>query len=197
MANKDRVDQLFNAGIHSLLTISLILIGLLLIRQYFENEEKNSLLSQDCVEGIQDLVMQKPYLRGVLDKGQPYQVLIMQKNCTQYTSGEAVSFKVSKNSMPITRVVRAVAGQKIELKSSNDRRAWVVAVDGHFIKDYRGEIYQFGVYPTPPPIGLYIKNNGHILHKGHYLLFSTVSPGVNDSGQFGIIADEAIVGLAQ
>jgi len=191
----DKVDDWLNAGIHTLLTMSLIMLGGALIYRYFEIRSQKHLAQEEpCLVSTEDQVMRKPYLRGLLEEREEYRLGIFEEGCGEFGVGDIVAYRPASTSAPILRVVRAVPGHVLELRPSVNGKAWSLMVNGSFVKDHRGEVYYFGSYPVAPPIGLYIKNNGKMLMDGHYLLFSTVSPGVNDSGQFGVVVRQSMIG---
>lgn len=174
-----------------LLVILLIVIGgLLVFRGVWDSDEPE----QTCVKKEGSGVMRTHFLAGMIEKGSSYELLYDYYLCHAVQLNDVAAFSHSVDNGLIMKVVKGLPGQVIELTEDKQHKAWNVKVDGQLALQSNGQPLYFGVYPTPPPLGLYIKSNGNRLKPGHYLLFSTVSPGINDSGIVGVIEKSNLVG---
>jgi hypothetical protein len=133
-----------------------------------------------------------PHMTGALVPGQTYRFLMNFYKCNKPRAGDIVLYRFSSKMDPIVRIVRAAEGDKFELAEDKKHGAWNLKVNGDFVT-YNGEPYYFGG-ATKPTLALYEKERNNILGPGETIVLANVPPGKDDSGMFGLVHKDDLIG---
>ncbi len=125
------------------------------------------------------------HMAGLLESGKSYEVEMGYYDCHPPKRGDLVLYRFSQGMDPVVKVVRATGGDRFELVEDMVHGAWNLRVNGELVKDLADRPYYFGGN-NRPTLGLYEKERNNILGPEEAIVFSTVSPGKEDSGSFGL-----------
>lgn len=150
-----------------------------------------------CPAGVAILTMGDVYLRGVLEKDQPFRALLNWYKCHAIRKGDLVLYRYSQHSDPVVRMVTAIPGDKFRVVKNKEMGAWNLKVNGILVRAHEAEnknrSYYFGA-ELPPPLGLYERANKGVLKSERVIISSSFPPGNMDSGTLGVISLEDIIG---
>lgn len=177
-------------------TTDLMVILLFVIGGYFIYQGLGFGSSEDdpCREKTIAGMMRSPLMKGVLEKGSSYRVDLNFYKCNSVELNDVVAFEISGDLGMIVKTVKAIPGQVLQVVKNEEKKAWSVLADGEYLLQSNGEPIYFGVARVKPPIAKYLEDLKGILPSDRYLLFSEVSPGINDSGVLGAISKKKILG---
>ncbi len=143
-----------------------------------------------------EMVMQDYYMRGIIEKDHRYTALINYYACNPIQKGDYVLYRFAPNVPPVVRIVRAVEGDKFELKKDKKRKAWNIFINGDLLV-VGNEAHFFGTDVAIPPLGLALASRRAGLLPGDVALFSSWAPGDLDSSIFGLANIEDIIGKVE
>lgn len=143
------------------------------------------------------LSMVDNYLRGTLEQGESVLLKLNWFLCHDMELGDLVAYRFSEYHDPVIRRVIAKSGDRIQVVFDDKTKDWTLKINGSFYKDYSGELYHFGTQRGEPPLKLYERDHGGVLTKDLVVLMSTVTPGLTDSGFFGVVHRSDVIGLIQ
>lgn len=142
-----------------------------------------------------ELKMDDVFMRGLLEKGAPFSVSVNWFACNQAENNQLVYYRYSTKADPIVRRIVAREGDKFHLAKDESHKAWKLFVGGNEIKSVDGKPYFFGSIEAAPNLKVYGDAHDGILAKGHVILFSAFPPGEIDSGVYGVISTQDLVGI--
>lgn len=150
-------------------------------------------VKRDCLKGEQEFIMDDDTMYDLLLKGKSYVAFTEWKECVHLSQGDIVLYRYSPSGDPVARRVAAVPGDKIELVRNPVRNNWFLKVNG---KLYLAgdKPYGFGSIAAHP-ISIYEKAHKGLLDDKALVVFSHNPPGNRDSGDFGVVSIDDIVGL--
>ncbi len=145
--------------------------------------------------------MQDDHLRGLLEKGARYKYDPSWYKTHPILRGDIVLYRYSSNQKPVLKIVQAVSGDKFHLVKAAKLSNWNIEINGSLLQENcvaaserdTCPLYFFGG-SKPPTLSLYEKSHRGILGEDEVILFSSVSPGFQDSGVFGLINVGDILG---
>ena len=138
-------------------------------------------------------VMQDEWMAGRLEKNTEYQALADWHSCHRLVRGDLVLYQVSKSHDPVVRLVAGIPGDTFKLVKDQNGNSWNIEINGEMLME-GGKPYHFGS-ANPPALKLYQDAQKGVLDKSAVLIFSTKSPGDQDSGSLGVLSTLDIVGL--
>jgi signal peptidase I len=146
-----------------------------------------------CAEKREVFTMDDDELPGVLALGEGFDADLNWYSCHAPQRGETVLFRIAKELPPKVKVVRAVEGDRFDVKPDAAKEHWHLVVNGEIVPDYQGKPYYFGG-PSLPTLGLYSKPRNGRVREGELIVLSTRSHGNSDSAVLGIVSLRDIVG---
>ncbi len=146
-----------------------------------------------CGTERETLVMQDEWMSGTLEKNTEFEALMDWHACHKLVRGDLVLYRVSKSHDPVVLKVAGIPGDTFKLKKDENRNSWNIEINGETLME-GGKPYHFGS-ANPPALKLYQDAQKGLLDKSSVLIFSTKSPGEQDSGSLGVLSTNDIVGL--
>lgn len=131
------------------------------------------------------------YMRGLIEQGQEVSVQMNYFKCQSPEQGNLILYRYSEFDNPVIKRIVATPGDKFEVFET--KQGWILKVNGKFVTGIKGENYLFGGN-LPPPLALAAKAKKGILGKNEVIILSSFPPGDKDSGVFGVISLNDIVG---
>jgi hypothetical protein len=150
-----------------------------------------------CPGETKTLTANDVYMRGVLEKGQPYKVVMNYYDCQPVKDGEYVLYSLSENLDPVVKIVRAVGGDHFKLSKDKKHGAWNLIVNDEMVKNVTDNQPYFFGGEMPATLSLYEKSHKGVLHNDEVILLSSWAPGDSDSGIFGVFNVTDIVGKVE
>lgn len=146
-----------------------------------------------CVEETREVEITDPrFMVGILEGGKTYEALIGYYKCNPPQKGDIVLYQFSQTMDPVVKIVRAVEGDRFELVEDKDHGAWNLEVNGDAVTYLEGK-YFFGSR-NKPTLSLYEKTRNNIVGANEVILLSNVPPGMDDSGVFGMVHVNDVIG---
>lgn len=148
-----------------------------------------------CPGETKVMTQNDPYMRGIIEQGQKFKVILNYYDCNKPQRGDLVLFQIHASMDPVVKIVRGVQNDRFKLSKDDKYKAWNLEVEGDTVYSAtdKKEKYFFGG-TVPPPLALYERSHqGKITGNGDVILLSSWPPGNMDSGQFGMfnLADVA------
>ena len=148
--------------------------------------------------------MQDDHLRGVLEKGSRYKVDRDWYKTHPIARGDLVLYRYSSNKKPVVKIAAAVPGDSFHLVANKQMKNWNIEINDTILRevctgnaeDDSCPLYFFGG-KAPPTLSLYEKSHHGMLSENEVILFSSVSPGYQDSGVFGLVNAQDILGKVE
>lgn len=151
-----------------------------------------------CPGETKEFAQRDPYMRGVLEVGQKFKVIMNYYDCNEPKRGDLVFYQLHHSMDPVVKIVRGVPGDKFSLSRDKLHGGWNLEVNGDKVYSAvdKKEAYFFGA-STPPPLALYEKSHKGKIGPGNILLLSSWPPGDIDSGLFGMFSLTDVVGKVE
>jgi hypothetical protein len=130
---------------------------------------------------------------GPSEKGKKLRLLENWYDCHPLKAGELVYYRYSRSKDPVVRVLAAIPGDHFSLVKDSKASRWNLKVNGRLVKDSGGGVYFFG-NAHAPLLSLYEKSNKGLLSDGNAIVFSRHPPGSLDSGMFGVVDVQDLLG---
>jgi len=193
-----------NLLIPALVFVALLLIGLAVYKFAQRHGLGNGGINQElppignnlpCPGETITRSMEDPYMRGIIEQGQKYRVIMNYYACNPIRKGDYVLHRLSSTLEPTVKIVEGVPGDRFSLVKDKEHNAWNVVVNDDMVKR-NGKPYFFGA-PTAPTMSLYEKAQKGLLQKGDIILLSSWPPGDRDSGIFGVMSVQDVLGKVE
>lgn len=155
--------------------------------------EIQSAANSGCMQGRITFKVDDQSMNGLLTANQTYEAFTEWKNCIKLEAGDVVLYRYSKSGEPVARKVAAVPGDRFELVRNPEKNNWKILVNGS-IYESDGKPYTFGSVAVHP-ISLYEKAHKGQLDNQSLIIFSNRTPGNRDSGEFGVVNMNDIIGI--
>lgn len=180
---------------HTVIVIGLILAGVGLIYRAIslKMDRQQPIAQESCETSTRSYTMQDSYLRGLIKKGQSFDVLMSYYDCHEPKPGDLVLYRFSSKSEPVVKIVRAIPGDEFELTENSQLRRWEIKVNGEDLI-YRQNKYYFGRVNDRHPMKKYHDLYSGEIQSGDFIIFSLIPPGLQDSGTLGPVRKENILG---
>lgn len=136
------------------------------------------------------------YLRGLVEKDQSVPVTLNWYACHPPKVGDVVLYRFSWHQEPVLKQIVAIEGDRVDLVQDPEGRGWNIVLNGK-VYESSGRRYFVGVSTHPPPLKLYADANSHVLKPGLAVVLSTLPPGEKDSGYFGAVSIQDLVGRVE
>lgn len=179
------------------MVILLMLVGGFLVYSGLNPDATEFVERGVCEEKRVNGIMRSQQMRGVIESGETYDVRLHYYDCNEVGINDIVAFEISNDAGWIVKTVKGLPGQEVELVENKGFGAWSIKVDGEYVLQSDGAPVYFGRYPLKSPLGLYLKRHNNRLAANHHLVFSAVSPGINDSGILGVVDRQQILGKVE
>jgi hypothetical protein len=135
-------------------------------------------------------------LRGVVEKDESVQVTLNWYACHPPKVGDIVLYRFSWHHEPVLKRIVAIGGDRIDMVLDPEGRGWNIVLNDK-VYESSGRRYFVGVPQAQPPLKQYADANSHVLKPGVVVVLSSVPPGENDSGSFGPVDIQDIVGYVE
>lgn len=136
------------------------------------------------------------YLRGVVERDEVVPVAMNWYKCHPPKVGDVVLYRFSWHMEPVLKQIVAIEGDRVDLVQDPEGRGWNIVLNGK-VYESSGRRYFVGVSKFAPPLKLYADANGQVLKQGLVVVLSTLPPGEKDSGYFGAVSIQDIVGRVE
>lgn len=136
------------------------------------------------------------YLPGLVEKDESVSVVLNWYKCHPPKVGDVVLYRFSWHREPVLKQIVAVEGDHVDMALDPENRGWNLVLNDK-IYETNGRRYFVGVPQAPPPLKLYADANSRLLKPGLVVVLSTRPPGETDSGYFGPVSIQDIVGRVQ
>ena len=97
-----------------------------------------------CPGETRKLKMNDVYLRGILEQGSEFNVVINWYACNSPKRGELALYRYSHKALPVVGLIAAIGGDQVKLIKNADLNAWTITVNGKAIMS-EGRPYFIGV----------------------------------------------------
>ncbi|MES2963101.1 MAG: S26 family signal peptidase [Bdellovibrionota bacterium] len=136
------------------------------------------------------------YLSGLVEKDESVRVTLNWYKCHPPKVGELVLYRYSWHREPVLKRIVAVGGDRVDLVKDPEGRGWNIVLND-VVHETNGRKYFVGVPQAAPPLKLYADANGGVLNPGLVVVLSNKPPGENDSGWFGPVSIQDVIGRAE
>ncbi|MCR4328196.1 MAG: signal peptidase I [Patescibacteria group bacterium] len=148
----------------------------------------------DCITSEEEVTVVGGSLTGVVENGEKVKVIKGYYACNDAKRGDIVVYNYSGTVDPIVKVVKAIPGDKLELKKSND--GWNVVVNGEIVKNSQRVPYLIAgnAYKI---LNLYVQDyarGGGVVTGGGHLILGNIPTGSLDSTSFGMVTKNDFIG---
>ncbi len=140
--------------------------------------------------------VEDPYMRGLIEQGQTVDVTLNAFACQSIQAGDLVLYRFSEFDPPVVRRVVGKSGDHFTVEKDNQLKGWVLNVNNQPIVSVTKQKYVFGG-DLPPPLSLAATQRKGALGPSDVILFSSFPPGEKDSGVFGVVALQDIIGVVE
>ncbi len=174
------------------LTIGLLLVGYSAYDLFFKKKsiQHNLITETECNIEKKTFAASDDNMAGLIENGQEFDVEMNWYKCHPVEKGDVVLYRFSNTRDPVPRVIRAIPGEVFKLIRATNR--WNVEIGGRILKA-GDEPYFFGA-EVSPVLSLYEKSSNGLLDSDTVLLFSNHPPGGFDSGIFGAVSIQDLIG---
>ena len=157
------------------------------------DDSADSAIVGDCPITTEKVVVKGPWMEPRAADGDELTVDLGYYNCHPVKKGEWVYYRYSQQRDPVIKQVEAVEGDRFDVeKREGEQVGWHLLINGSRVK--RGEEdYYFG-RRSDPAISLYIKSRDGVLKQNEVILLSLKPPGREDSGMFGLMSKQDLIG---
>ncbi len=146
-----------------------------------------------CAKMQKTFTMDDGELPGVLAQGERFDVDLNWYSCHGPQQGDTVLFQVAKQMPPKTKIVRAIAGDRFDVRQNQAKDHWNIFVNDRMVLDFQGQPYSFGG-ASSPTLALFKDARKGRMREGEVMLLSTRSFGNNDSGTMGVFSMRDVLG---
>ncbi|MBI5306556.1 signal peptidase I [Candidatus Wolfebacteria bacterium] len=151
---------------------------------------------KDCVNKIEDRLVRGNSLSGLIEPGASVKILFGFYDCHEIKAGDIIAYNYSGNPEPLIKIVRAVPGDKFQLKRSSDDQNINILINGEIIKNSQNQPYLLDTKGYKM-LSLYEKDYKGIIPKDTYLILGNLANGSLDSAHFGLIDKSDILGKVE
>lgn len=171
-----------------------VVLGLVLYLFNRDKEEApDSPIVGDCPITKETVTVKGPWLEPLAKEGDELTVDLGYYACHPVKKGEWAYYRYSKQREPVIKQIEAIEGDRFGLEArEGDQVGWHLLINGDRLKRDDTDYY-FG-RKAEPAIALYVKSRGGILQADEVILMSLKPPGREDSGMFGLMAKEDLIG---
>jgi hypothetical protein len=147
-----------------------------------------------CVKQTLHKTMRDESMEGLIDPGQPFQVLVGYYKCNPVHRLDLVYFRPSPPLDPVVKQVHGLPGDQFEVIATDQPQTYKLKINQEPVKT-AGEEFFFTSKRTPPLKTFEIARRG-VLGPNEFIVLSAVPPGLADSASLGIIKLTAFEGKA-
>lgn len=147
----------------------------------------------NCVRGTESRFIRGTSLTGIIEHGQPIQILFGYYSCNPVRAGDMVVYSYAGHSAPLLKVVHGMPGDRIELQRQTD--GWRLIINGEQARTSLNEPYFLDSH-AHAILALYIRDYKGIIPNDSYLILGNLSEGTLDSTRFGLIHKNDLMGRA-
>jgi signal peptidase I len=130
-------------------------------------------------------------LAGIVKNGEQVKVIKNYYACKDVQRGDIVVYGYAGGTQPLAKVIKAIPGDKFELKKSG--QGWNILVNGSPAKNSQGQAYLLSEQPYRL-LSLYAKDYGGAVPGGAYLIMGDEVGGSLDSSRFGLVDKSDFLG---
>ncbi|MBI4812205.1 signal peptidase I [Candidatus Falkowbacteria bacterium] len=178
-------------------SIFILIIAFLMLFFYFiKNYNLPKKFRFDCINKIKERIIRGNSMSGVIEADQTVKIFFGYYNCNKVKAGDVVAYNFTGNSEPIIKIVKAIGGDKFQLRQSPDKSGWNVAINDKVAKNSVGEPYILNE-SGHRMLFLYEKDYKGIIPENSYLLLGNLSNGTLDSSRFGLVSKNDILGKVE
>lgn len=161
------------------------------------NLSNNGSVEEDCKAVLENREVRGESLAGVVENGAGVVVEKDYYRCNGELPkrDEVVAYSLAGRPDPIIKQIRAVPGDRFELRQSGDEK-WQIAVNGKILKTSEGEEYEIGLSGWKM-LSLYEKDYKGVVPEGAYLILGNQPGGTLDSTKFGLVSIKDFYGRVQ
>jgi len=186
-------DKLLTILAVTLLGVGISCMGYVLISNYLMRKSFDEIGITECVDKRLKRIMNDKLMSGIIEKGQPYEVLKNYYKCNPIKKDDLVWYRISPPIEPVVKIVKAVPGDIFKLtRAEGDKEKWFIDVNGSPVKAM-GKKYYF-VSKIVPPLKTYEISRKGKLRESEFILLSNVPPGMSDSSNLGLIQRSKLEG---
>jgi hypothetical protein len=150
-------------------------------------------MQKGCIDEVREVeISDNRYMSGLLESGKTYEFLMSYYKCNKPQVGDIVLYRFSSALDPVVKVIRAVEGDRFDLEPDKIHGGWNLLVNGDKVM-YGETAYFFGA-STKPTLALYQESRNSVLKADEVIVLSNVPPGKDDSGTFGVVGRNDLVG---
>jgi hypothetical protein len=140
------------------------------------------------------LVMGDVYMRGIIEEGEKFDVIMNYYACNPFKRGDYILQHLSASMDPVVKILRGLPGDKFELSKDSGGRGWNLVINGDPVMwEAENKPYFFGGKQAPT-LALYEKSRKGILGADEIIILGNWPPGNNDSGIFGVFSINDVLG---
>ncbi|MBI4375672.1 MAG: signal peptidase I [Elusimicrobia bacterium] len=146
-----------------------------------------------CLVALEQRSVRGRSMAGLLEPGQKVDVLMGYYRCRRPRRGEWVLFRHSGRETPSIKIVKAVPGDRFELKEKAG--SWSLWINGALAVNSEGMAYRFDERARSV-LSAYQKSHDSCIPPEAYLLLGNQPGGSLDSGRLGLVGRAGILGKA-
>ncbi|MBI2623238.1 MAG: signal peptidase I [Candidatus Liptonbacteria bacterium] len=145
----------------------------------------------DCKTTEEKMTIAGDSLAGIVQSGAQVKVVKSYYACKDANRGDIVVYGYAGGTQPLAKIVKAIPGDKFELKKSGN--GWNILVNGAPAKNSKGTAYLLGEQQYRL-LSLYVKDYGGVIPGNAYLIMGDDPAGSLDSSRFGLVDKSDFLG---
>ena len=148
--------------------------------------------SISCIVKVKFFQVRGNSLSPLINPGQTIKLLYGYYNCHPVERGDIIAYNYAGNDAPIIKIVKAVPGDKWQLKKNNRQNSYQIMVNGGPLKNSDGKSYRIAE-SNIKMLKLYVQDYPTIPQNTYLILCNQLS-GSLDATRFGLIDKSDILG---
>ncbi len=154
--------------------------------------------SGPCPGETKSLKMNDVYMRGILEEGQDFNLIMNWYWCNPVKNGDLVYLKFAQGLEPVVRKVYGIPDDEFKVIFNKHQKAWNVQI-GEELVMHKDQPYAFGTNDPkiPPPLKLLENSRDGVLLDREIIVFSAFPPGDRDSGTLGVVHLNDVIGKVE
>ena len=186
-------DRLLNGITIALLVGGTICIAYVLVKFSGMSLDFLQLGDTGCSEKSYIESYNDPYMDQIIPPQTRLKLFKNYYDCNSVKKGDLALFKYSEYVEPVVRKVVGVPGDSFDLTDLKDG-FWALSINGEL---FPSETNPYKVKADfPPPLKTFVETGHKVLKEGEFIVISSKWPSLNDSGNYGIIKIDQLVGIA-
>jgi len=149
--------------------------------------------SEECQIETEERIVRGDSLSGILENGDTVRIHVGYYQCHPVEREDIVAYNYAGKEAPLIKIVKAIEGDKFQLKKSTAGCGWNILINDKILKNSQGKDYCFGEHGYRM-LSLYEKDYKGVIPKDTLLILGNWANGSLDSTRFGLVDKGDLLG---